>query len=72
MKKKYNSVNVGDLVPIYYTSTPMGRSWFINKTGIVTSVTGYKSTVLMDDGTLETWSISDLKKMSAHKWRDSQ
>ena len=56
-------LKVGELVPIYYGSIRVG---FINKMGIITEILGYKASVLID-GAVESWTISDLKKMKAHK-----
>jgi len=70
--KKGKDLKVGDLVPIYYDlfqqmlSSPPTPKPFVDKTGIITGVVGYKTTVLID-GKLESWDMSDLKKMAAHK-----
>lgn len=70
--KKGKDLKIGDLVPIYYNSTSGSSGWLIDKMGLLFSIDGYKSKVLMDDGTLEGWSISDLKKMAAHKKREER
>jgi hypothetical protein len=62
---KGKNLKVGDLVPIYYNQALGGLLW-IDKMGIITDIVGYKSMVLID-GALECWTLSDLKKMAAHK-----
>jgi len=61
--KKGKDLKVGDVVPIYYQGY---QKAFYDKIGIITEIIGYKSMVLID-GALESWVISDLKKMAAAK-----
>lgn len=62
---KAKDLEVGDLVPIYYKAGLWGHDE-IDKAGVITDIVGYKSTVLVD-GALESWDLSDLKKMAANK-----
>ena len=65
--KKGKDLKVGDVVTIYgtYQLNPH-QPKFRDTSGIITEIVGYKSTVFVD-GRLETWVISDLKKMAARK-----
>jgi hypothetical protein len=56
----------GDLVSIYYSSDFSTLEVSFDKMGVITEVLGHKSTVLVE-GELESWDLSDLKKMAAHK-----
>ena len=68
--KKGKDLKVGDLVPIYYDPGhhpyQAAPKPFIDKVAVITEICGYKTSVLVD-GKLESWDISDLKKMAAHK-----
>ena len=56
----------GDLVSIFYRPGRVVGEAYIDKTGVITNITGYKASVLLD-GEIEVWHLSDLKKMSAQK-----
>ena len=65
--KKGKDLKVGDTVFIYYREClSRGKELFHNKMGVITEIVGYKSTVFVD-GALQSWVISDLKKMAAAK-----
>lgn len=74
---KAKDLKVGDLVPIYFNQYRSPLLYQlpprqpIDKMGVITEIVGYKTTVLID-GVLESWVISDLKKMKAHKDRDDE
>ena len=51
-------------LPSYFHNSGAGPG--LDKVGMVVEVHGYKASVLVD-GELETWNISVLKKMAAHK-----
>ncbi len=57
-------MKVGDLVYIYHQEYDPKR--WIDKTGIIVDIVGYKTTVLTD-GELDGWDLSDLIKMHQHK-----
>ena len=58
-------MKIGDLVSIYYTSH-IGWANIIDTTGLITAIYGHKADVVVD-GEIETWDISDLKKMEKDK-----
>ena len=61
-------MKVGDLVNIYDDPTG-GFDPFRLRVGIITEMVGYKTTVLVDSA-LQSWDLSDLKKMAAWKKQD--
>lgn len=65
--KKGKDLEVGDVVTIYGTfQLHSSQQKLRDAAGIITEIVGWKSTVLVN-GSLESWAISDLKKMAARK-----
>lgn len=65
--KKSKDLKIGDVVTIYGTFQLHPTQPKLRDTaGIITEIVGWKSTVFVD-GSLESWAISDLKKMAARK-----
>ena len=66
------SLSIGDLVPIYKTRRrQIDRRVGDVNIGILTEMVGYKTTVLVN-GELESWDLSDLKKMASWKMQDDR
>ena len=60
-------MKVGDLVPVFY-SRHFGNVKLVDTSGLIVAIHGHKAQVIAD-GEIETWDISDLKKMKKDKMK---
>ena len=59
-------MNVGDLVAIYYGWPGPESNFWIDTTGLIVAITGYKTEVLVEDE-IQYWNIRDLEEMEKDK-----
>ena len=57
-------LKAGDIVHIYLRETFTGKDR--DEVGVITGIFGHKTDVLVD-GKIESWDLSDLKKMASWK-----